>query len=158
MKKYIRDSKMRSQLKGAAMNIEPVFSIGKNSLTPEFIEAVRENIIKNELIKINVLKNCDDDPKAIAHTLAGRTQSEVVQVIGRKIVLYKPDPDFKKRKYEISKAELKEGSKRNSGNSGNFKGKNHNAEIAGAKNKASRSGMSLRFVEEDDEDFDNDAE
>lgn len=155
MKKYIRDSKMRSQLKGAAMNIEPVFSIGKNSLTPEFIEAVRENITKNELIKINVLKNCDDDPKAIAHTLAGRTQSEVVQVIGRKIVLYKPDPDFKKRKYEISKAELKEGGK---GASKNFKRKNHNAEIAGAKNKASRSGMSLRFVEEDDEDFDNDVE
>lgn len=44
MKKYIRDSKMRSQLKGAAMTIEPVLSIGKNSLTPEFIDAVRENI------------------------------------------------------------------------------------------------------------------
>ena len=51
MKKYIRDSKMRSQLKGAAMTIEPVLSIGKNSLTPEFIDAVRENIVKNELIK-----------------------------------------------------------------------------------------------------------
>ena len=59
MKKYIRDSKMRSQLKGAAMTIEPVLSIGKNSLTPEFIDAVRENIVKNELIKINILKNCD---------------------------------------------------------------------------------------------------
>lgn len=155
MKKYIRDSKMRSQLKGAAMNIEPVFSIGKNSLTPEFIEAVRENIIKNELIKINVLKNCDDDPKAIAHTLAGRTQSEVVQVIGRKIVLYKPDPDFKKRKFEISKAELKEAGK-TSGRNG--KGKKFNAEIAGAKKKAARGGMSLRFVEEADEEFDNDVE
>ena len=101
MKKYIRDSKMRSELKGAAMNIEPVLSIGKNSLTPEFIEAVRENIVKNELIKINILKNCDDDPKAIAHTLAGRTQSEVVQVIGRKIVLYKPDKDPEKRKFDV---------------------------------------------------------
>nr|WP_084152763.1 YhbY family RNA-binding protein [Oribacterium sp. NK2B42] len=155
MKKYIRDSKMRSELKGAAMNIEPVLSIGKNSLTPEFIEAVRENIVKNELIKINILKNCDDDPKAIAHTLAGRTQSEVVQVIGRKIVLYKPDPDFKKRKYEISKAELKEGGKTPGKHS---KNKNHNAEIAGAKKKASRSGMSLRFVEEADEEFDNETE
>ncbi len=155
MKKYIRDSKMRSELKGAAMNIEPVLSIGKNSLTPEFIEAVRENIVKNELIKINILKNCDDDPKAIAHTLAGRTQSEVVQVIGRKIVLYKPDPDFKKRKYEISKAELKEGGKNPGKHS---KNKNHNAEIAGAKKKASRSGMSLRFVEEADEEFDNETE
>ncbi|SFG08505.1 putative RNA-binding protein, YhbY family [Oribacterium sp. WCC10] len=155
MKKYIRDSKMRSELKGAAMTIEPVLSIGKNSITPELIDAVRENIVKNELIKINILKNCDDDPKAIAHTLAGRTQSEVVQVIGRKIVLYKPNPDFKKRKFEISKAEIKSGS-RKPGNVG--KRRNHNTEIAGAKNKASRSGMSLRFVEEDDEEFDNDVE
>ncbi len=153
MKKYIRDSKMRSQLKGAAMSIEPVLSIGKNSITPEFIEAVRENITKNELIKINILKNCDDDPNAIAHTLAGRSQSEVVQVIGRKIVLYKPNPDFKKRKYETSKAEAKDGKP-----SKGFKSKNHNVEIAGAKKKASRSGMSLRFVEEADEDFDNDTE
>lgn len=148
MKKYIRDSKMRSQLKGAAMTIEPVLSIGKNSLTPEFIDAVRENIVKNELIKINILKNCDDDANEIAYTLAGRTQSEVVQVIGRKIVLYKPNPDFKKRKFETSKAELekqKKGAKR----------AGHKQEIADAKNAARSGGFSLRFVEEDDEEFDN---
>lgn len=145
MKKYIRDSKMRSQLKGAAMTIEPVLSIGKNSLTPEFIDAVRENIVKNELIKINILKNCDDDANEIAYTLAGRTQSEVVQVIGRKIVLYKPNPDFKKRKYETSKAELEKQKKR----------AGHKQEIADAKNAARSGGFSLRFVEEDDEEFDN---
>lgn len=148
MKKYIRDSKMRSQLKGAAMTIEPVLSIGKNSLTPEFIDAVRENIVKNELIKINILKNCDDDANEIAYTLAGRTQSEVVQVIGRKIVLYKPNPDFKKRKYETSKAELEKQTK-------GMKRAGHKQEIADAKNAARSSGFSLRFVEEDDEEFDN---
>ncbi len=149
MKKYIRDSKMRSQLKGAAMTIDPVLSIGKNSLTPEFIDAVRENITKHELIKINILKNCDDDAAEIAHTLAGRTQSEVVQVIGRKIVLYKPNPDFKKRKYETSKAEIAKQQKRSG------KAAGHKQEIADAKNAASRGGFSLRFVEEDDEEFDN---
>ncbi len=149
MKKYIRDSKMRSQLKGAAMSIDPVLSIGKSSLTPEFIDAVRENIIKHELIKINILKNCDDDPAEIAHTLAGRTQSEVVQVIGRKIVLYKPNPDFKKRKFETSKAEAAKLQKKSG------KSNDHKQEIADAKNAASRSGFSLRFVEEDDEEFDN---
>ncbi len=149
MKKYIRDSKMRSQLKGAAMSIDPVLSIGKSSLTPEFIDAVRENIIKHELIKINILKNCDDDPAEIAHTLAGRTQSEVVQVIGRKIVLYKPNPDFKKRKFETSKAEAAKLQKKSGKSNG------HKQEIADAKNAASRSGFSLRFVEEDDEEFDN---
>lgn len=100
MKKYIRDSKMRSFLRGEAMTMDPVLSIGKNSLTPEFVDAVSENLRKNELIKVNVLKNCDDDITEIARMMAGRSQSEVVQVIGRKIILYKPDPDFKNRKYE----------------------------------------------------------
>ena len=38
----------------------------------------------------SVLKNCFDDPREIAEVLAERTRSEVVQVIGKKIVLYKP--------------------------------------------------------------------
>lgn len=100
MKSYIKNSKHRSLLKGAAMNIDPVLSIGKNSLTTEFIAAVAENIAKHELIKVNVLKNCEDEPKEIAYTLAERSVSEVVQVIGRKIVLYKPAKDEKDRKYE----------------------------------------------------------
>ena len=86
-------SKQRSYLKGLAMNLDPVFQIGKSSLTPEYTEAVREAFNTRELIKINVLKNCLDDPKEMAQILAERTSSQVVQVIGRKIVLYKPDKD-----------------------------------------------------------------
>ena len=82
-------SKPRAYLKSLAMNIDPVFQIGKASLTPEVIEAVREAIEKRELIKISVLKNCMDDPKEIAEVLAERTRSQVVQVIGKKIVLFK---------------------------------------------------------------------
>ncbi|MEE0920450.1 MAG: YhbY family RNA-binding protein, partial [Lachnospiraceae bacterium] len=44
----------------------------------------------HELVKIAVLKNCLDDPKEIANVTAERTHSQVVQVIGRKFVLYKP--------------------------------------------------------------------
>ena len=82
-------SKERAYLKGLAMTMDPILSLGKASLTPEFSESVAEAIKKRELIKINVLKNCTDDPKEIAQTLAERTRSTVVQVIGRKIVLYK---------------------------------------------------------------------
>ncbi len=84
-------SKQRAYLKGLAMNIDPVFQIGKSSLTPEITEAVSECFNNNELIKISVLKNCFDDPKEIANTLAERIHAEVVQVIGKKIVLYKKD-------------------------------------------------------------------
>ena len=82
-------SKERAYLKGLAMTMDPILSLGKASLTPEFSESVAEAIKKRELIKINVLKNCTDDPKEIAQTLSERTHSEVVRVIGRKIILYR---------------------------------------------------------------------
>lgn len=85
-------SKQRSYLKGLAMTMDPIFQIGKNSVTPEITTAIADALSARELIKISVLKNCADDPKAIAQMIAERTRSQVVQVIGKKIVLYKPDP------------------------------------------------------------------
>ena len=93
-------SKQRSYLKGLAMNMEPIFQIGKSSLTPEFIRSVEEAIEKRELLKISVLKNCTDDPHDLAEMLSERTNSQVVQVIGKKIVLYRP---AKKPKIELPK-------------------------------------------------------
>jgi len=89
-------SKQRAYLKSLAMKIDPIFRVGKDSISPELIEGVREAIDARELIKIAVLQNCMDDPKEVAQTLAERTRSEVVQVIGKKIVLYKESKDHKK--------------------------------------------------------------
>lgn len=89
-------SKQRSYLKGLAMNIDPVFQIGKSGLTPEVTEAVSEAFNTRELIKLSVLKNCLEDPKEIADILGERTKSQVVQVIGKKIILYKESKDHKK--------------------------------------------------------------
>jgi len=86
-------SKQRAYLKSLASTMDPIFQIGKNSLTPEVTEAVSEAFHTRELIKLSVLNNCTDDPKYIAEALAGRTRSTVVHVIGKKIILYKPDKD-----------------------------------------------------------------
>ncbi len=94
-------SKQRSKLKGLAMTIDPIFQIGKGSLTPQLTEAVGDALEKRELVKISVLKNCDDNINAIAEALAERTKSQVVQVIGKKIVLFKYQTDEKKRKIEL---------------------------------------------------------
>ena len=91
-------SKQRSYLKGIAMTTEPIFQIGKSSVTPELTAAIAEALEARELIKITVLKNCLDDGKSIAQVLAERTRSKVVQVIGKKIVLYKPAKDESRRK------------------------------------------------------------
>lgn len=86
-------SKQRAYLKSLASTLDPIFQIGKASLTPEVTGAIEESFNTRELIKIAVLKNCMDDPRAIAEALAARTHSQVVHVIGKKIVLYKPDRD-----------------------------------------------------------------
>ena len=94
-------SKQRAYLMSLASNLNPVFQIGKASLTPEVTNAIGECFNNNELIKIGVLKNCMDDPRAIGEMLAERTHSQLVQVIGKKIVLYKPNKD--KPKIELPK-------------------------------------------------------
>lgn len=84
-------SKQRAYLKSLASTLNPVFQVGKASLTPEVTAAIDEAFNTKELIKIAVLKNCMDDPNEVAQMIAERTQSQVVQVIGKKIVLYRPD-------------------------------------------------------------------
>jgi len=89
-------SKQRAYLKGLAMKIDPIYQVGKASLTPELTKGLDEALEARELIKVSVLKNCLDDPKELAIVLGERTHSEVVQVIGKKIVLYRPSKEKKK--------------------------------------------------------------
>lgn len=89
-------SKQRAYLSGLGSGLDPIFQIGKSSLTPEVTAAISEAFNRRELIKISVLKNCADDPKQLAEMVAGRTKSTVVCVIGKKIVLYKESKDHKK--------------------------------------------------------------
>ena len=96
-------TKQRAYLKGLAMNIDPIFQIGKGGLTTEYLEGVEEALEARELIKINVLKNCLDEPKELAYAIAENTDSEVVQVIGRKIVLYREARQPEKRKIVLPK-------------------------------------------------------
>lgn len=90
-------TKERAHLKSLASTMNPIFQVGKSSITPEFTDAIREAIDARELIKLTVLKNCMDDPREIAEMLAERTGSEVIQVIGKKIVLYKENKDKKNK-------------------------------------------------------------
>ena len=91
-------SKQRAYLKSISSTYEPIFQIGKGSITPEVCEAVSEALTARELIKVSVLKNCADDPKDVARMIAERTRSQVVHVIGRKIVLFRQNPKKEDRK------------------------------------------------------------
>ncbi|MDE6853188.1 MAG: YhbY family RNA-binding protein [Lachnospiraceae bacterium] len=110
-------SKERAVLKKQAMQLDSIYQIGKSSLTPQMVNAIRDALKARELIKVSVLKNCLDDPREIAAVLSERTGSEVVQVIGKKIVLYKKNMELEekrkraaKRKAKIAKGAARQGS------------------------------------------------
>ena len=92
-------SKQRAYLKSLAMKMDAIIQLGKGGLTPENTKAVDEALAARELIKISVLQNCLEE---MAQVLAERTHSQVVQVIGKKIVLYR-EGKKEKKKIELPK-------------------------------------------------------
>ncbi len=100
-------SKQRAYLISLASKEQTIIHIGKNGITPELTLSVDEALEARELIKIGMQQNCADVPADLAQTLSERTNSSVVQVIGRKIVLYRTGKG-KKRKIELPR-EAKKG-------------------------------------------------
>ena len=90
-------SKQRAYLKSLASKEDTILQIGKEALTPENTAAMDQALTARELIKVGILQNCLDDINAIAQTAADRTRSQLVQVIGRKFVLYREGKDDKKK-------------------------------------------------------------
>ncbi|MCR4611702.1 MAG: ribosome assembly RNA-binding protein YhbY [Lachnospiraceae bacterium] len=84
------NSKQRKYLTAQSNSIKPIYNIGKSSITPEMVKGIDEALEARELIKVAVLKNCFDDPKELGQIISERTHSDVVRVIGKKIILYRP--------------------------------------------------------------------
>lgn len=89
--------KQRAYLKSLASTSETILQIGKEGLTPECTASIAEALAARELVKIGILQNYDGDLEELARTAAERTRSQLIQVIGRKFVLYKEGRDEKKR-------------------------------------------------------------
>ena len=98
-------SKQRAFLKGLAMKEEAILQLGKTGVTPEFTASLDEALAARELVKIGVQKTFaeDQDLRAAAGVLAERTASCIVQIIGRKIIFYRPG-DEKHRKITLPRA------------------------------------------------------
>ena len=83
------NSKDRAYLRSLANVIEPIFQVGKSGINDNLIKQVDDALEARELIKITVLENAPEDAKNAAVELANNTNSVVVQVLGRKITLYR---------------------------------------------------------------------
>ena len=90
------DKKDKFRLRALANSLKPVVIIGKDGLTDNILNNVFNDLTAHELVKINVLKTCDEDINALALDIAGECSANIVQVIGRVIILFK---DSKKHLY-----------------------------------------------------------
>lgn len=89
-------SKQRAYLRSLAVNEDTILMVGKSGMGPEIVKQADDALAKRELIKGRVLPDtCPVSPREAAEEIAARTDSDVVQVIGSKFVLYrrkKKDP------------------------------------------------------------------
>ena len=82
--------KNRVKLRSLAMNLKPIYQVGKDGITNNLIDGLDLALEAHELIKISVLKTVSAPIKQIAYDLTSATNSELIQVIGRQIILYRP--------------------------------------------------------------------
>ncbi|MBQ3213908.1 MAG: YhbY family RNA-binding protein [Clostridia bacterium] len=88
-------SKDRAYLKRIISVESPVYQVGKDGLSQTNIEGIDQVLTARELIKINILQNCDMSAKEVANSLQQTLNCEVVGVIGRKVIIYKFNPKNK---------------------------------------------------------------
>lgn len=89
------NGKQRSYLKSLAHNIDPIFQLGKNGITENFIRQVEQALEVRELVKINVLNNSFLDTKEAANEVAKLANAEFVQSIGNKFTIYRESEENK---------------------------------------------------------------
>ncbi|HGZ4947437.1 TPA: ribosome assembly RNA-binding protein YhbY [Staphylococcus aureus] len=87
--------KQKRYLRSLAHNIDPIFQIGKGGINENMIKQIDDTLENRELIKVHVLQNNFYDKKELAETLSEATHSELVQVIGSMIVIYRESKDNK---------------------------------------------------------------
>lgn len=87
--------KQKRFLRSKAHHLTPIFQVGKGGVNENMIKQISEALEVRELMKISVLQNCDEDKDVVAEQLIDGTGAELVQVIGKTIVLYKESVENK---------------------------------------------------------------
>ena len=83
------DSKQRAKLRAMASGLEPWFQIGKGGINDNMIADISAALEAHELVKITVLRNASDEPRALIRALSSALGAEEVSVVGSKLVLYR---------------------------------------------------------------------
>ncbi|MDQ7096325.1 ribosome assembly RNA-binding protein YhbY [Desulfosporosinus sp. PR] len=85
--------KQKRYLRAMGNEMVPILQVGKGGIAEAVVTQADEALEARELIKGRVLQNCLEEPQSVAADLAEQTRSELVQVIGRNFLLYRPSKD-----------------------------------------------------------------
>ena len=85
--------KQRRALRSLAHSLKPLLQLGKNGLSDQFLDQLNTALLQHELIKLKVLENAPNTPRECAKILEEQPALEVIQTIGRTIILYRPHPE-----------------------------------------------------------------
>ncbi len=91
-------TKQRAYLRSLANSIEPITQIGKFGIGDTLIETVSKALEAHELVKLTILETCPESPKEAMVSLCDKLNCEAVQVIGRKVVIYRQSSKEENRK------------------------------------------------------------
>lgn len=81
--------KQKRFLRAQANHLQPIFAVGKEGLTQNWVDQLDGALDRRELIKVNILQNSDVTPKEVQYFIESQTEIQVVQIIGRVLVLFK---------------------------------------------------------------------
>ncbi len=89
------NSRQKRQLKSIAMTKNAIFQVGKDGVNLNQTKSISDALEAHELVKVTVLKTCSDEIRAVALDISSATKADIVQIIGRVIVLYRPSKEPK---------------------------------------------------------------
>ncbi|EEU31143.1 RNA-binding protein, YhbY family [Limosilactobacillus coleohominis 101-4-CHN] len=97
--------KQKRYLRAQANHFQAIFSVGKNGLTPEWLAQLDGALNRRELIKVNILQNADVTTDEVRDYIESHSDIDVVQVIGRVLVLFKESdqPEFRNVSLKVKK-------------------------------------------------------
>ena len=85
--------KQRRHLRGLGHALEPIVQVGKGGIDDGLVAALDQALVDHELVKVKVGESAGMDRHQAADALAERTQSQVAQVLGNTVLLYRARPD-----------------------------------------------------------------
>lgn len=99
--------KQKRFLRSEAHHLDPIFQVGKGGVNEAMLVQIKQAINVRELLKVRILDNCEEDKKVVAAQLAEGTNSELVQLIGLTVVLYKEATKREHRQIELPQVKAK---------------------------------------------------